>query len=407
MASCPYCGTPLPVDSSGARVFCTRCGEAVPERVLRTAATEVTSEPATETLPPSTPPAPPRNIYRTAGIVVGLMAVMAAVGLIFALNTVSTRRAHDSRPGPVNAPPQPVLVAADELAALGYLPANTNLVVGLDLAAARHDPLGEQLLARLTGKDGQPAVIDPVRWTGLDADDIDHVVLGVSMTEKTTRLVLVLHTRRPYDPEKLRERLKATRSVDSAGKKVYPFHPDKLAFGAPALWSPSDTMLVVGFTHFDLDAVPDRPAANADALAAPVRQLLHNYVGVGSCAWVAGDGELLGTLLPFAAPTADLKVFAGVRTFGIWRKRAPYLDVRGSFQCRDADAARLLEEKGGQLKPLIAPLLQRFQATPEGTKLADALTESFTHDREGSVVGVSVYVDGSIVQQALGPKAAP
>lgn len=410
MATCPYCNSPLPVAAAGARTFCTRCGEAVPERFLQAAA----GSPAdvSEAPPAVGPAAPPRrqNVRATAAVVLGVMATMAVVAATFAWMTVGARRANDRRSGVVNRPPEPLLVAADELDALRYLPPHANLVVGLDLAAARQAPLGEQLLARLTGKDGQAPGLDAAHWTGLDADEIDHAVLGASLTDKGTQTVLVVHTRRPYDFDRLREKLKATRSVDSAGKKVYPYHPERLSFGAPALWSPTDRVLVIGFTHFDLDAVPNRPAPAADALAPPVRRLLHDRVGVGSFAWVAGElpeGDLLGAVLALAVPNVDAKAIGGVRTFAVGCRAADGLTVQGEAQCRDAAAAEALVEKGPQLQALLAPVLQKVSATPEGRRLGEALLDGFTHQRQEAVVIFETHADAETVRQALRPRPAP
>ena len=76
--------------------------------------------------PPATPPSR-ASIRRVAGIVVGVMGVMAILSFAFAWNTVAWRRSRDPKPPRVLATPQAV-ARPIELAALGYLPADPAVV---------------------------------------------------------------------------------------------------------------------------------------------------------------------------------------------------------------------------------------------------------------------------------------
>jgi hypothetical protein len=400
MASCPYCNTPLPASAFAATRFsCSRCGETIPERLLRAAIANGPVETPTEPIAPA-PTAGRSRIRWTAAVVAGGMGLMAAAGLAFALWTTPDRRAHDTHRGGVpQAPPQPVLVPADEWDALAYLPADTNLVAGLDCIAARRDPLGEQVFARLTGKDGQPPAIDLPRWTGLDADAVDHAVLGIRLNP--LRVILVVRTRRPYDSGSVRDHLHTGAAVTVGGKTIYPFSPEKFSLGEPALWLPNDTVLVVGLHPKYLEAIPERP--NAAALAGPLRQLLHDRVGIGSFAWVVGhtpdDGvlgplvDVLGALLKVPLTGAEARTVAGVRTFGLWLRWHTGLDVQGELVYRDAKSAAFAAETGGCWRAPLGTLLQRGQATPATDRWLQGLTESATFERKEAVLTFATHTD--------------
>ncbi|HZT80039.1 MAG TPA: hypothetical protein VFA26_07455, partial [Gemmataceae bacterium] len=103
--SCPYCNAlvPLPAGArSGQRLPCPRCGEAFAYH-----------GPDAEAVSPTPPALPPNRLDLSAGPalaagrrrpnwlvaagVLGVMAVMALAGLLYALNTEGVRREHDWR----------------------------------------------------------------------------------------------------------------------------------------------------------------------------------------------------------------------------------------------------------------------------------------------------------------------
>lgn len=111
--SCPYCNARLPlaeVTVGGRRSFCPRCGELIPERLVREVNgttggnTEGPASPAGVAEPPvpsgSDPdavPSGPRVSNRfIAGVVLAVMIAVALVVLQFALDTYLVRRSHDT-----------------------------------------------------------------------------------------------------------------------------------------------------------------------------------------------------------------------------------------------------------------------------------------------------------------------
>jgi hypothetical protein len=113
-------------------------------------------------------------------------------------------------------------VAPAELAALGYLPDDTDMIVAVHVSEALDDPAGRDLL-RSVGLGGKDAP-DMEKWTGLKLDDIDHLALGLKLdADLLTRFVLVAQARRPIDQQRVRDVLKADAGKEEDGRRSYPF----------------------------------------------------------------------------------------------------------------------------------------------------------------------------------------
>src|SRR5207248_7655219 len=114
---------------------------------------------------------------KVAASVLGIMFFMAGVGLILALLTVHWRRQNDFRLKREPSTP-PLVQAPGELAGLGFVPAECNVVAALQVAELLNDPVAKKLLAS-----PRPALLDLVlgtveKWTKLTAADLDHIVMG-------------------------------------------------------------------------------------------------------------------------------------------------------------------------------------------------------------------------------------
>jgi hypothetical protein len=96
---CPYCNAYMtipPGTQPGQRVPCPRCGEMVraAARPERAASPQAAPAAPVQQHPPS--PTPTRWSNRAvAGAILGLMLILAALALVYALETVPVRRAHD------------------------------------------------------------------------------------------------------------------------------------------------------------------------------------------------------------------------------------------------------------------------------------------------------------------------
>src|SRR5262249_54991934 len=144
--TCPYCNARQPPQAgltAGQRVTCPRCGEAF--KVTTTPAFTPEAPASLPTPPaPSAPPAvrtkPVRANRLVAGVILGVMRVMAGTGLTYALLTVQQRREHDRalprksrRPWLTDQPTAGDVVASADLAGLGYLPPPTGVVAALQV----------------------------------------------------------------------------------------------------------------------------------------------------------------------------------------------------------------------------------------------------------------------------------
>src|SRR5262245_56222821 len=98
--TCPYCNArqpPLPGLAVGQRVTCTRCGEGfkvttVPAGWAEPSSCEVTDA---RSAPSAIPNRPVCSNRLVAGLILGVMLIMAGTGLTYALLTVQQRREHD------------------------------------------------------------------------------------------------------------------------------------------------------------------------------------------------------------------------------------------------------------------------------------------------------------------------
>ncbi len=341
---CPYCNSPAAVPpgvQAGQRIPCARCGESFPYRLPEEV---IVAGPQPAQFLPSPEPVARRRFTNAhiALAVLGVMAVMAVLGLAYALSTQALRRTYDvtlpktrsldvplvarialglyvvglvgaivwgwnrseraapgrrrswierlSVPGlaalaligiglallaiqarpvrPPLEPPRPKVTptAPADLAALGFLPDDTDLIAAVHMAEVLDDPTGRDLLQRIGL--GAPGGVDLEKWTGLRLDDIDHAALGLRLDgDLFTRFTLVVRARLPIDQQHVRDVLKTTARQDIDGRPVYPF---VLETGLPVLakvgasaWFADETTLVIAKSF---DRIPLTPKTGIDHL---------------------------------------------------------------------------------------------------------------------------------------------
>jgi hypothetical protein len=291
-------------------------------------------------------------------MVLGVMVLMAAVGLTFALLTQKDRRANDTgltrRPSrrpprqaepPVEAPV--AAVAPVRLAALGYLPPGTSVIVGAQVA---------ELLA---SKGGRALLEDPLKagaidvrlagvkqWTGVDLGELDHLVLGVLADQAfPPPITLVARTRQPYDAGKVREALKVERLAGGGKKRLYSF---KVRDFSLVLWCADEHTLVVGWMDPHLALVPLTPSGDLRQLPAEVRTALTDRLEPGGPLWAVGYSRNWADTAAFTLfprlKEDDRKRFHAVQTVAAQVQLEPAVTVRAAFHCADEAAARGLED---------------------------------------------------------------
>ncbi len=369
--TCPYCNASIGVPASataGQRIICPRCGDAFALRPAeaftplpqppRPAETGITAD-----APPAAAPILERRSRRSNGliaaVVLGVMLLMAGGGLAFMLRTQGERRAHDTsrpprRPGRQPGVPEPdivpvVRVAPDKLAALGYLPANVNVLAGVHVAELLETPVGGQVLRNpIHFGTSKYRLADLPAWVGLRLEDLDHFIFAAQIDDAVIPpFYLVLRTTQPYDDAAMRQRLNGARAAGAGKKKLYAFrapHRDVPLY----VWFADERTLVVALFPDQLEALPDQPADGLRQLPEEVRTVLQQRREPAALVWVVGHSRnwaktSAGKFLGGMKKEVQERLTA-LRTFGVWLVPDRSLDVKAVFECEDAAAAGGLEE---------------------------------------------------------------
>jgi hypothetical protein len=343
-----------------------------------------------------------------ASVVLGVMVVMAATGLTYALMTVSVRREHDRalppkmrkpfeifrkkepQPGELTEPTE--AVAPIRLAGLGYLTPGTNVVAGVHV---------EELLAWSAGKGfrGRGVKVGNIElkledvkdWLGLAVEEIDHVVLGVEMGDGkefvlTPPVCVVARTRQPYDMDLVKKALKATQprqqSAPGGSKRlVYSAKMQSLPVDM-ALWLADERTIILGLFS-NLEDVPLVPHLGVSQLPAELRQVLQQRLGAGVPVWLAGhsanwEQTVLPMLLSGWKALPVLSRIRDVRTFAIALQPEKPAKVLASFRCADEASAKRIEQQ---------ELARRAKADSEGFR--------FSRESQWLNVQMTVNIGGS------------
>ena len=206
-----------------------------------------------------------------------VMGAMAWIGLELALRTTDDRRRNDFKSPP------------GEWTGLGYLPADANLVLRLQLADLQEESEAKKLLAEPRPPFLGDALALLKSNTGLQLEDIDYVVLGISVNSSRTLASLVVATRKPYDPAELVKHLKAEKMDEHHAKAVYTFLLTK-----GRLWCPEQRIFILSlspeFKKGSHDEFPFPPRKDTEGLSPPLQNVLKRRQK-DSLAWIAGHGD--------------------------------------------------------------------------------------------------------------------
>jgi hypothetical protein len=218
------------------------------------------------------------------------------------------------------------------------------------------------------------------KWTGLKAEDLEHVVVGTEVSNRLPQLTVVAQTRRPYDNASLASALHPSKPTLQRGKPLYRFglHP-----GEGMLWCPEPRTLVLLFRldalkTEDLEAIPLAPRAGAALPPRALREVLAGQrVDKQSLIWAAGRQEQADIVKELAAfanlPDGAIQFLANIQAFGLSllsqapsslspatgeRGEGDELVLIGYFQSGDEKTTRWAQE---QLRELHLPNLKSFK----------------------------------------------
>ncbi len=374
--TCPFCNslvTATPGMSGGQRLPCPRCGESFALLTSEApASTDISQQPSTlpklETEPrlqgqPWIINKPFKANRRTAFILLGVMGFMAATGLAYALCTEHFRRENDKgivKTNPKRRPPLDTVDSLDntptapaKLEALGWLPPDTTIVVGVHVRELLATKTGNTLLTQPFQVGGQTVRVDTLAtWTGFKLDEIDHLVLGVQGDKLVPVPILIVRARQDDREVTVRNRLAARRAEKAGNRTVYEFEPAN----APALFSKlhvcwvDDRTAVYALSPRHLHGVPDNRTTDLRQLPAEVRDVLTERVRAGGPLWIAGHSDdwnktTLFKLLFNSLKEKDRVCLSKVSTFAAWvqQPEEPVV-IEAVFDCGSDEAAKDLQK---------------------------------------------------------------
>ena len=305
----------------------------------------------------------PRTNAATALFFVGNMLLVALVVLPYALFTRDFRRSNDPRPksnrhasGPGKDGRPGKARGPAELAALGYLPANSNLIVGVNVADLLREPAGKEFLEHPSWKPLEVAFRQVEKWTGLKKDAIDCIALGARTDE--LRLTVVIQTKTAYDPALFRTVLDESKPMEHHGRLLYPLLLRPIGQGA--LWCVGDRTLLLrlwwdplGFP--EMKATLPLKARSADEGFSPaLRDCLEKRVPREALVWIAGEAvplPVVRAVLPFARSSAekDRNLNANLKQVRVFDTALRFVSadkvaLLGSVKCPDETGATLLQQ---------------------------------------------------------------
>lgn len=370
-------------DLTEPRIRCPRCGESFPNRHytgIASYAGAASSQPSS-TQPPAAAgsdmlrPVQPRRMSNTdiARFIVAIMIGMGALGLTFALLTVNFRRENDFKK---SAPTETAL------SILGYLPADSQIVLTWNLAALRAKPDGEKLLEKLKTAKVDLGLRQIQSWTGLAPDEIEHLALGIRFGEELPRFTLVVQTQKPYQQDQIAEALAPAKPVTFRGSSVYQVQLGPV--GESLVWLRNNRTIVVEINLLsakldDLKALPKKPHRGVEIFPEAVqRAALEQAELRGTFLWGGGNLEgikPLKQLLKAAAKNGKTKGawFDDIKTFQFAVRLQENLIVNAALQANDKAAAIRLQHYLEKHKP---KAVESFSIVGPESKKAGALPAS-------------------------------
>ncbi len=342
MSACPFCNAVLPAltaPPAADKLPCPRCGELVP--AVRWQVDTAIAAGAPKIEPPAAIAEYVPGPRKTLLIVVGVMVTMAVVGLSYALWTTKLRQSRHPRPilDPITFR-KPL-----ELAGLGYLPKDSHVIVGLQLAEC----LADKKVGKPLFDEPRPALLDRVlkqlpRITGMSVEEIDHVLLAGSFDHP--QIVMVVRTRRAYALEKIVEPIHPTRSIQHRDHPLYEF--SLKPWGDAMLWCVEAKTLVC-VIRLDapklehLNGLSATPRNVEEVLPAPLHQALKERLPKQQYLWAVGRLDKLGVLeeaLPFLPlGKAEFAAVKAIKTFALGLEPVEGLTLTGYFEMSDAKAS--------------------------------------------------------------------
>lgn len=304
-ATCPLCNAVLALpgldDGGQGKTTCPRCGERVTP-LFSESATASRTTPAADS--PSSESRRQAN-RRLGGALLGGMILLAAVIAVLLVNSRDKRR----------------LTQLAESPGLGYVPSDSNVILGVNFAEAGRSELGPETLERLGFRSG--GSFDLERLVGLTREQAAVVLFALRVDSNLIpRLRVIVEARSNINPDAVRSRLNARSSREEHGRNYYLATPPALGIET-ALWFPDTRTMVLAYPPEEIASVPLSPERDTRRFAAPIHDLLITRSERDSFAWLVAHAEdwtktslpVSLQLVPWAAGLRS--VLSSVQTVGI------------------------------------------------------------------------------------------
>jgi hypothetical protein len=359
---CPFCNSRIAGPVDRAKPICPRCEAPLPQALVdnlsrRQEQTAITATPLANNLPTSNggtkiavemPAIPGKK--KTITVIFGIMAMMALLTAGYALWTKDFRRQNDIKKGFV--PIEPISQSPEEIATLGLLPPECNLLAVVNVADLRKNPVAKKAFF-----DEPPRSIvwlaDQLNEaTGLTLDDLDHVAVGALMADKLPKIFVIVQTRTAYDPQRMLKAFAPAKPVSLRDRPVVRFPLWHVAEGMA--WGMSERHIAFSFAAGlgqlkDLEAIPPRPRPKLDGFSDAVQALVKERVDKQSLAWLAVDlvpaAGLIDALSVLGARVEPLQPILGSKALTVSFKTDADFVVLGQILPRSAKEAEALAEK--------------------------------------------------------------
>jgi len=420
--TCPYCNSLVVMPrlpEADQRIRCPRCQELFPYHGQPGA--EATGEARSGSGPSQAMLAAPGAAAVSGGrrlsnralarIVVAVMALMAAVALLFAWHTTDERRLRDGQKGEPAAVP---VVAPAKLTGLGYLPANVNFLAGFHVGELwdKSDTARRTLIALRENITGLQELENS---TALRLMDIDHIVVGGNLLR--LQVTIVVKTRAPYDQREVRAKLKAEDSSARGSTILYGF-PAHTPLGKQTayLWCADERTLV--FYSHDPARSNDFPLAPEESLKrfpGSMQKALTEQITEVTQAWCLAQTEDLQrfykSLTQFGVvppdPNEEIRVLFGIHSLGAWiRVSGEEVIYHAQADCKDPTAAQKLDgvlaQKGFENEP--PPFLEGMKTAG---LLAKDLGASLRRGRQEDRVTLDARSSVKSLNEALNVRQGP
>jgi hypothetical protein len=177
---------------------------------------------------------------------------------------------------------------------LGYLPDSTEAILAVQFPALM-EKLGPDAAddpARALRRLGVPeAVVETIeRLSGVGLRKVDQLVVGFGFEKGSLppQIVVVAHTREPYDLGALTRQAKA-RTQKQERRMLH-------AVSAPSgpgvyWWGPNDRVLIGTLLARDYEGVPEVPKAGLDHLRPDLTRLITERVADDACLWLVASSD--------------------------------------------------------------------------------------------------------------------